>query len=204
MKVPKLYLYSSVGCPPRWSLFAFAALVFIPGLGCSQNKTVNWKEEVRLRNKQVVIIERNQEYRAGGEPGHRGAGWIFDNERIKAALPSPNGDVRWQAHLHPLSIDVSDDGKVYLVTVVADARGRQEYGLPGQTNHIAFRYIGNDQWERVPLGAVPAEFRPNFLIDWFGLFIEKGSKVDFVDLALKEKLDSDHRIDSRFRGWPRQ
>lgn len=184
-------------------LLGLLLMALTPLMACSQMKTITWKEEVKLTNGQVIVVERSEDYRqvyAGGG----GPGWLFHYERIRTTLPAPNGEIAWDARLKPLALDVTADGSIYLVAVIAEAAGRKEYSLPDGINHVAFKYSGNNQWQRVPISTVPREFRPNLLASTQGLFIEQPSTAKFVDLALKATVDSDPRLASRYRKWPTQ
>ncbi len=177
-------------------------MTLLPLAACSQAKTVTWREEAKLTNGQVIVVRRAQDYRrvyAGGG----GPGWLFDHERVSATFPPSRVDVTWEGRLKPLALDIASTGEIYLVAVVATAAGRKEYAIPKGSYHVAFRHHGNGRWERVPLTAVPREFRPNIMAGTYGLFIDKGSTVNFVDLALKASVDSDPRLVRWYRDWPR-
>jgi hypothetical protein len=183
-------------------LLGLLLMAVTPLMAYSQMKTITWKEEVKLTNGQVIIVERSEDYRqvyAGGG----GPGWLFQYERIRTTLP-PNGEIAWDARLKPLALDIATEGAIYLVAAVATVAGQKEYGVPDGSYHVAFKYKGIKQWQRVSLDTVPREFRPNLLVSPQGLFIEQHSTVNFVDLALKAKADSDPRIVTWYRDWPRK
>jgi len=77
---------SPIRRPFRFCFVVFITVASIPLSGCSQTKTVNWKEEVKLRSGKVVIVERSEDYRRASEPGVRGPGWLFSYERITAPV----------------------------------------------------------------------------------------------------------------------
>lgn len=186
-------------------LILFAALAMtLPLTACSQaKKTVEWKEQVKLANGQTIVVRRSQDYLYGYAGGGR-PGWLFDYERMRATFASSGAEIAWQGRLTPLALDIAPNGDVYLVAVVATVAGRKEYRVPDDTNHLAFKQEANNPWQRVPITEVPREFRPNMMADTYGLFIEKASTADFVDLALKASVDSDPRIARRYRDWPRK
>ena len=128
-------------------------------------------------------------------------GWLFNYERIRTTLPVTSEDVAWEGRLKPWALDVAADGGIYLVAVAAEAAREKEYKLGPNEYHVAFKYVGN-QWHRIPITSVPREFQPNMMADTRGLFIENGSTTDFVDLALKSKVDSDLRIVKWYRIGP--
>ncbi len=177
-------------------------MTLLPLAACSQAKTVTWREEVKLANGQTIVVRRSQDYRrvyAGGG----GPGWLFDYERVSATFAPSRIDVSWEGRLKPLALDVASNGNISLVAVVANVSGRKEYGIPKGSNHVAFKRDGANAWQRVPINAVPREFRPNMMAATYGLFIDKASIVDFVDLALKADVDSDPRLAKWYRDWPR-
>jgi len=189
---------------------ALCLLVGVVPLGaCAQGKTVKWKEEVKLASGAVIVVDRSQNYRQVYSGGPFRPGWLRENERVSASLQSPRREIKWEGKPIPLALDVAPDGSVCLVALTtADAAGENEYGQklqPGEIYYLAYLLAqSQNQWQRIPVTAVPQEFQPNMMVDARRLFIEEGSTVTYVDLALKAKVDSDPRIDRAFRNWPRK
>lgn len=183
-------------------LFLLTVLTALPLAACSQSKNVTWREEVKLANGQVIVVRRSQDYRRA-YAGGGGPGWLFDYERVTATLPTSHVDVSWEGRLKPLALDIALNGDVYLVAVVANLAGRKEYAVPEGSYHVGFKRDANGRWARVPLNTVPPVFRPNIMAGTYGLFIDKGSTIDFVDLASKASVDSDPRLVKWYRDWPR-
>ena len=164
-------------------------------------KTISWREQVRLHSGQVISVERSEQYRMvyNGGPG---LSWLFTAEHFQAHLPAPIGEVAWTGALTPLALDVSSRNVVYLVTVVTTEAGEKEYGrMPADKAHVAFKYLGNGQWQEIPISEIPKEFHPNLFVNTDTLFFVQHSHIKTVSLALKAKLDSDPRIVKAFRGW---
>ena len=204
MKIVTSVMYFSSCAKCLFQLCAFCLAILIPLTACSDMKTINWREEVKLSSGQIIIVERSQDYRLVGEPG-AGTGWLFDYAHIRAVLPIRNVDVMWEGRLQPLAIDVSQDGTIYLVAVAATYAGEKEYALPEGTHHVAFKYSGSSKWQRIPIESVPHEFRPNLLAAVHSLFIkQKFVTTNIIDLVLKGKVDSDPRIIPPYRGWATQ
>ena len=172
-----------------------------PLAACSNTKTVSWREDVKLHDGQVITVDRSEQYRKiyNGGPG---LSWLFTAERFQAHFPIPIGDVTWSGPLTPLALDVSSTNVVYLVTVVTTESGEKQYGrMPADEAHVAFKYLGNSQWQEIPISEIPKKFHPNLFVNTDTLFLVQHSHVKTVSLALKAKLDSDPRIVKAFRGW---
>ena len=174
-----------------------------PLTACAENiKTFKWREEVRLSNGQVIVVERNQEYKlTGGEPFH--TAWQFGRERIQATFSTTiPTTVVWEGGLAALSIDMATNGDIYLVTTVQNRQGAREYSVGYDVDYVAFRYIGVNQWGRITMESVPHEMRPNLLVLSGKLFIkDQHPTSETIDLVLKQKVDSDPRIAQRYRSW---
>lgn len=181
-------------------LFFLAALTALTA--CSQRKSITWREEVKQSNGQIIVVERTAEFRnvyAGGS----GNGWLFQHERIKAVLPSLNKQVVWEGGLEPLAIDVAKNGDIYLVGIAETPQGNAEYSIPNGMFHAAFKFNGSGRWIRIPVESVPHEIHPNLLIDEVRLFIDHGhSTSEVLELAIKEKLNSEQAYAEPFRSWP--
>src|ERR1039457_2516019 len=153
-------------------LCCFCLVALIPLAACSQMKTITWREQVKLSDGQIIVVERTATFRnvyAGGT----GNGWLFQRERIKAVLPPLNKEVVWEGGLEPLAIDVAKNGEIYLVAIAETSQGQEEYSI-GDTRHAAFKFSGSGQWIRTPVESVPHEIHPNLLIDRVTLFIDHG------------------------------
>ena len=182
--------------------FGVAFIFLISLTACSQNKTIQWREETKLSNGKVIVVERKAEFRsvyAGGT----GNGWLFQHARIKAVFPDINKEVAWEGGLVPLAIDEDKNGDIYLVGIAMTSQGNQQYSIPNGMFHAAFKFNGVDQWIRIPVETVPLEFRPNLLIGAARLFIDqRQSTSEVLDLELKEKANSENYTDEPFRHWP--
>jgi hypothetical protein len=184
------------------NLFQF---LFITGLlmnlaACSpKTKTLKWREEVKLASGQVIMAERQKDYRSVYNGNNKG--WHFEYEHLKAVLP-PNRSVSWEGKVGGLALDVAKDGEIYLVTTIDTSQGRYEYSVPDDVNHVAFKYNASGQWERIPVTSIPQEIHPNLFVKADALFIDQGYQSnDVIVLALKSKLDSDPLMDQEYKGW---
>ena len=202
MKIVTSVMHYSSYAKRLFQLCAFCLAILTPLMACSDTKTINWREEVKLSNGQVIVVQRSEEYRLVGEDIV--SRWLFSRENIEAILPTPTSTkVVWDGRLKPIAIDVAKDGVIYLVTVVATAQGAREYSVSDDVNHVAFKYAGPDHWERIPVESVPHEIRPNLLAMTHTLFIEqKYSTGKVIDLSLKQRIDSDPRLVEKYKRWP--
>jgi len=185
----------------RARVLCLCFVVLFPLTGCSQQKSITWREEVKLSNGQIIVAERSADFRnvyAGGS----GNGWLFQHARIKATLPPLNKVVMWDGSLEPLALDTAKDGAIYLVAISANLQGEKENSIPEGKRHAAFKYNEDGQWIRIPVESVPREIRPNMLIDEVTLFIKQDySTSKVLELALKEKLNDDPGLSESFRSW---
>ncbi len=182
------------------SILAFLAL--LPLSACSQMKTVQWSEEVRLANGKIIVATRQAQYHLTGAPGF-GTGWSFDKGSLQVQAESlGDRDLAWEGRGQPLAIDRAKDGSIYLV-VVPTNRGAREYSLPESANHVAFKLAVPIGWVRIPIETVPSEIHPNLLVASYSLFITKNFPTGaLIDLTIKKEADSSPSIGSIFREWP--
>ena len=172
------------------------AVVMAPIMGCSNTKTIQWHEQVKLSDGKVIVVERTQTYRAVS--GDYQSGWLLSKASIRAAMPTtPSTHVEWEGPLEPLAIDMTRDGTVYLVTIVLTQQGARAYS-PKDGAHVAFKYLGDNRWQRIPRGMVPKNLRVNLLVS---VDFDQKYSGHTISLPLKKKLDSDPRIAPEFRGW---
>jgi hypothetical protein len=187
----------------RYSKFFYGLflVLLIPLSACSRVKTVQWSEEVKLTNGGVIVVERSVDctnvYAGGG-----GNGCLFQFARIKGKLGPQNREVSWEGRLGPLSLDVANNGDVYLVAIVETAQGESEYAVK-DGNHAAFKYKEPNQWLRIPISAIPPEIQPNLFVSPIQLFVQEGQSTNkIVDLAQK-KIEAARRVDDSYRHWPK-
>ncbi len=182
------YLVTSV-------LFRLSTLiVFIVSLtGCS--KTVNWTEEVRLSNGQMIVIERETKHRPGGAEWARGTGWRPIEYVLRFQYPPGSGRViEWRSTKislstypeFPLLLDNEPkEDTPFLVSINWPKDGCYEY----------VRYVAREgSWVEDPL---PPEFEPraaNLYLSAAGLDLPRK-----VTLALKRTENADVRYRQRMK-----
>ena len=182
-------------------ILAICSAFVAPLAACSNMKTISWREEVRLHTGQIIMVDRTENYRLVSE-GLR-SGWLFDTETIKAHFPPPVGEITWSGILTPIAIDATSTGQVYLVADKANLAGIKAYPTQDGIPQVAFKYVSADKWQRIAISEIPADFHRNLLSDTYTLFIQDHSDANFVDFALKTKVDSDPRISKDMLDWPR-
>lgn len=177
-----------------------ALLLLLIAAGCASaggrevRKVVEWKEQVQLSTGQVIVIERGDRYRPADD-GRGGLGWLFDEAWLVADLPGA-GQARWDGSLRPLVLDVTPEGRWFLVGVVGAYRGWKDYGLPEQKRYVAFELSGKT-WQRVPFAQLPESFKPNVLANAYQLFLIEGTPGGgLVRLATKQRVDSEPTLDT--------
>lgn len=176
-------------------------LILMPLSACSQMKTVQWSEEVRLSDGRIIVVTRDQHYHFVGAPGF-GTQWRFDRGRIQAPPKSMDDhQLSWEGNGQPLALDKAIDGSIYIV-VVPNWQLSQELSLAEGVNHVAFKYAGSNSWLLTPIDKLPSEMKPNLLASTYTLFIEqKLPNGQLIDVLTKMKVDADPAIGQIFRGW---
>lgn len=169
---------------------------------CSSGlKSITWREEVKLTNGQVIILEHEVDYLKmfnGNSMGYQ-----FQHEHLHAVLPPANKEIVWDGNLQSLALDLARNGDLYLVTTAETSQAQVEYSLPRWGHHVAFKYNGSGQWTRIPIESVPHEIRPNLLIDSGREFLDLDRPTNvLIDLATKEKLNANQLIGEMYRSWP--
>ena len=178
--------------------------------GCSSHKDVEWTEETRLSNGQVIDVERTDRYRRVMDVGAGfQVGWLYERGSFKALFPAPiSRTIQWEGTLRPLVIDVFGGNAVYFVGVPGSGATIEEWGLetsqPFQDDrpYVVLRLNGNE-WTRVRLEQLPAEAKPNLLANTRSFF-EKHEEVRLrpdsrIDLSAKTKVDSNPQIAKHLR-----
>lgn len=183
----------------RMTFWAMVTAMTICSAGCSPStKEVNWKEETRLANGSIIVVERTQTYRRVSEPG-AGSGWLFDHAEITAQPPGQSASIRWEGAVQPLVLDQDGKGIIHLLCAVASYRGERTYGVPEGTWYVAFRFE-NGAWSRILLDQFPRGLKPNLLASIHRAFLnEQKQSGTLVDIALKTKLDSDRTLAEHYR-----
>jgi hypothetical protein len=124
--------------------------------------TMSWKEEVLLRDGQVVVAERF--YNLGGYPAIESHNRSALDQTITFSLPGTNKRIIWKNDfrdsepepnsLNLIRFDVVS-GVSYIATYPAGCIAYNKWGRPNPPQ-ILFKYAG-DKWQRIALADLPPE-----------------------------------------------
>lgn len=133
----------------------------LPLAACSD--TVDWKEEVRMADGRVIIVEQKRKCAGGDFKASTEATCVATEAWLGVKLPETgNQEVTWHERLKPLVLNVSQ-GNLY---VVGFPDHPSEFRLYGATNppYVGYVWRGT-QWQRVPFEQIPpAIYDTNLLI----------------------------------------
>lgn len=127
----------------RNGLVTLLALLLV--LSCSRGAEV-WKEEVRLQNGDLLIVEREFRYGSSGEASlsHGPLAWAGMNFDYKGAA------YHWEAEgLWPMALQLDKAGRFYVVTTIPYCGVWRARGKPA-SYYVIFRFE-NGMWMEVPL-----------------------------------------------------
>lgn len=154
--------------------------------GCADN-TLTWKEEVKLLDGRVIIVEQKRRYDRG-YTGQEVAN-IPREAWVTFKLPEfSNQDIVWHESLEIRVLNVFE-GKLYIVGFPFTYREFQNYGKPAPP-HIGYRYE-NKQWTRLQFNQIPAAIYDTNM--WLGTSPDEGAT--FISLSDKAKLMKSNRYD---------
>ena len=143
----------------------------------------SWEEEVLLHDGSKIIVERKLSYGGRHEIGHPPP---IKEQTLSFTLPNTGKTIDWtseysedvgRANFHLLALHVLN-GTPYIVAEPNLCLSYNKWGRPNPP-YVFFKYDGKE-WQRIPLAALPAEFRTlNIAIDL--------ARQD-VDLMVREGL----------------
>ncbi|MET3109469.1 hypothetical protein AAKU67_004383 [Oxalobacteraceae bacterium GrIS 2.11] len=178
-------------------LFHFLVLLsfLLAGSVCA-DQYVTWKEEVKLNDGRIIIVEQRKRCE-GASTGGGYASCIAREAWLTIDLPefSPQSIV-WHENLAPMVLNVTT-GKLYVIGWPPTER---EFHLYGSERPPYFGFVWeNNRWKRIPFTEIPeAIYDANLIIG----HIPKSGK-DYVNLD--EKLGGEmkggnarRRIDPKF------
>lgn len=146
--------------------FGLTACAGLPGTG----HTMGWKEEVKLHDGQIVVVERF--YNLGGYPAIESHNRSPLDETLTFTLPGSGKAIVWKTEfnnspepnsLGPLLLDVVD-GIPYLATGPAGCIAYNKWGRPNPP-YVLFKYV-DETWQRIPLEAFPPVLVHSNLMSW--------------------------------------
>lgn len=152
-------------------LKAFKTIGMALTLGVSMSacatSTFTWKEEVLLHDGQKIIVKRSQSYGGRHEPSKDAP---VKEHTITFTLPGSDKTRSWtseygeelgRANFNLLALHLLN-GTPYLVVEPNLCLSYNKWGRPNPP-YVFFKYDGLT-WQRIPLSALPAEFKDNNLI----------------------------------------
>lgn len=139
---------------------ALITLTACTGLHADIWHTMNLKEEVKLHDGRVIVVDRF--YNLGGYPAIESHNRSPLDETLTFTLPASGKVIVWKTEfndspetnsLGPLLLDVVD-GIPYLATSPAGCIAFNKWGRPNPP-YVLFKYL-NEAWQRIPLEAFPS------------------------------------------------
>ncbi|MHB1116707.1 hypothetical protein [Sideroxydans sp.] len=185
--------------------------------GCSN--TMEWKEEVKLNDGRVMVVERH--FNLGGYPTLDARERTPLDETIAFILPDSNIKIIWKTEfndhvpelnsLSPLLLDVVG-GIPYLATSPAGCIAYNKWGRPNPP-YVLYKYV-NDEWHRIPLKEFPTVLvhsnligkpassllKPYYTVEAAKAEREDGNISDYAKTILREAL-SKERINEMCHDW---
>ena len=168
MRTRGFLVHQSIDCGSDMRIFMTIVLMIANVIffaSCSSGHTIlEWREEVRLEDGRVVVIDQKRNC----EPGYTGHGgqqddclsresWVTLNMPEFGASP-----ILWHEHLAPLVVNVHA-GKLYIVGRPPTDREKQLYGNP-RPSYIGFVWE-NGEWTRISFDRIPTEiYETNVLV----------------------------------------
>lgn len=177
----------------RWAIGVVALVV--PLHACSGTDTAEWKEEVKLHDGQVIVLERRATIGSSGFPTqHRGS--IRHWEICYRPM-----NVYWKSGgvFRPEIFDIVE-GIPYVMVPVPGCTSCQLYDYP-EKSAMFFRF-GKDGWKRIPFSEFPRELDTNLLRRALSGRSHRDDVKGFMTLAAKAKWDGDPKwVGGTFRQW---
>lgn len=159
-------------------------LVAVPTLGGCAPTEIDWNEEVKLRDGQIIVIKRHEELGRSGLPlAHRGSRKFW--EFCYAPM-----NIHWRSKpdYFPEVFDIVD-GKAYVRVSIGHCESCMLHGYP-ETNALYFIWDGG-AWKKIGYKDFPAGLRYNMLNGTH--YDDDGSRDvrGLVTVAQKEQLDGE-------------
>lgn len=143
------------------SILVILAALVLAGCGGSRN----WKEEVQLADKRVIVIDRSDKLGnpLDQEPGNWEFGPPVVGFRLRVPLEGSWGSVTWESgpHLIPLALGIKD-GWPYIAASPNTCAAYDMFGRPVPP-YVFFRHDGKE-WQRIPVDEFPEEINATNLL----------------------------------------
>jgi hypothetical protein len=184
------------------------AIILMMGVSLSAcaglfNRTLSWKEEVRLHDGQKIIVKRSQSYGGRHEIGQPSP---IKEHTISFTLPNSSKAITWtseygedlgRTNFNLLAIHVLN-GTPYIVTSPNLCLSYNKWGRPNPP-YVFFKYDGK-AWQRIGLEEFPAEFKTiNVALDIQGREVEELDKMGFASVDKIKQLNA-HTTIPEYKG----
>lgn len=169
--------------------------------GCAQ--TVEWEEDVKLLDGQVVTVTQKK-WCGGGDYNAKVMASCLARDAVVTMrfAEFSDEDIIWHERLNPMVINIYE-GKLYIVGV---PHTTVEFRYYGAVNPPYYGFVwGRGKWERIPFHSIPiAIYNRNMLIGSIPL-----TRTDHVSLEQKQLqsigggfIAPQFRIDPEYRRQP--
>lgn len=111
----------------------------------------SWKEEVRLSDGRVIIVEQQRKYE--GVYTGQDVGSVVRESWMTFKLPEfDDKEIIWHENLKPRILNVHD-GQLYIVGVPPTGREFRKYGKPNPS-YLGYKY-NQKAWVNIPFSEIP-------------------------------------------------
>ena len=150
---------------PHETRMAFLTLLagLLPALAACSG-SVQWREEVRLNDGRVVVVDQKRRCAGGDYKAAKDASCVATEAWLSFRLPETgNQEVIWHERLNPMVLNVHE-GHIYVVGIPIHP---SEFRAYGATNPPYIGYVlQGSQWQRIPFERIPLEiYNGNLLIE---------------------------------------
>lgn len=166
---------------------------------CSDGRTIDWKQEVKLHDGGVIALDRISKQTGKTFPEST----ILEYEQsIAFTIPDTNEHVSWilPKGVGAVLLDFND-GVPYFVGRAMSVSDYNSWKCPNPLA-LVFRYV-NQQWNRITVDELPSRFvTPNLILSAASVPVAKSSTVLTVHDV--DKFFGDPRMSTSFRIIPRE
>lgn len=154
----------NVICLQRVKTLFFITSIVTLSLTSGCDKTVQWKEEVKLNDGRIVVVTQKKRCEGGDYRANKDATCIARESWLTVRLPEfSDSDIVWHETLKPMVINV-DEGQLYVIGLPPTSLEFRNYGAPNPP-YIGFRWSNSD-WIRINFTEIPKSiYETNMLIE---------------------------------------
>lgn len=169
-----------VNCSQRVKTLFFITSIAALSLTSGCDKTVEWKEEVKLNDGRIIAVTQRKRCERGDYRANKDATCIARESWLTVRLPEfSDGDIVWHENLKPMVINV-DEGQLYVVGLPPTSLEFRNYGAHNPP-YLGFRWNKRD-WIRINFTQIPKSiYETNMLIENI-----PRNRTSFLRLAAKD------------------